>query len=113
MHGHVHHAHVVVMGVNGRVVMVPVVVVVVVERGQVLQGGHVGCRRQPGHDHLLVHPALGWTWRVAGVGRDEQGGLYRLGLWRGRGVGRVLVGGTDSRPLGVGDGLRRRADSLP
>ena len=57
MHGQVHYVHVVVMRVDGRVVVV--VIVVVIDRGgQVLQGGHVGSRGQPRHNHLVVYPAL-------------------------------------------------------
>lgn len=114
VHGQVHQVHVVVMRVNRRVVVVVVVVavviIVVVKRGKVLQRGHVGCRRQPGHDHLVVHPALGWSWRVAGVGRDEQWSLYCLGLRRCQWV---FGGWTHTRPLDISDGLCRRADSLP
>lgn len=111
VHGQVHHVHVVVMRVNGRVV---VVLVVIVKGGQVLQRGHVGCRREPGHDHMVVYPALGWSWRVAGVRRDEQGSLYRLGLRRCQWVwvGWVFGGWTHTWTLGVSDGLYGRADSL-
>lgn len=118
VHGKVHHVHVMVMRVDGRrvvVVMVVVVVVVIVQGGQVLQWGHVGRGGQPGHDHLVVHPALGRSWRVTCAWRDEQGSLYRLGVRRGCGVRVLWVfrGRTHTRSLGICDGLRRRADSLP
>lgn len=118
VHRQVHDVHVVVMRVDGRVVVVVevvVVVVVIVQGGQVLQGGHVGGRGQPGHDHLVVHPALGRDWWVAGAGRHEQGSLYRLWVRGGHGVRVrwVFLRRAHARSLGVGDGLWRRADPLP
>lgn len=117
VHGQVHHVHVMVMRVNGRrvVVVMVVVVIVIVQGGQVLQRGHVGCRGQPGHDHLVVHPALGRSRRVTCAWRNEQGCLYRLGVRRGRGVWVLWVfeRRTHTWSLGICDGLRRRADSLP
>lgn len=112
VHGQVHHVHVVVMRVNGRVVVV--VVVVIVKGGQVVQRGHVGRWREPGHDHLVVYPALGRSWRIARVRRDKQGSLYRLGVRRCRQVrvGWVFWGWTHTWPLGVSERLYRRADSL-
>lgn len=116
VHGQVHDVHVVVMRVDGRVVvvMVDVVVVVIVQGGQVLQGGHVGGRRQPGHDHLVVHPALRRSRWVAGAWRHEQRSLYGLRVRRGRDVQVwwVFGGRTHTWPLDFCDGLRRRADPL-
>lgn len=120
VHGQVHDVNVVMMRVDRRVVevvmvVVVVVVVVIVQGGQVLQGGHVGGRGQPGHDHLMVQPALGWGRWVAGAWRHKEGSLYCLRVRRGRGVRVLWIFGrrTHTWPFGVSDGLRRRADPLP
>lgn len=120
MQGQVHHVHVVGVRVTRRVrrvmvVVAPAVVIVIVWGGKVWQGRHVGGGRQPRHDHLMVHPALGGSRRVAGVGGDEQGGLHRLGLRRRHrvGVGGVFRGWTHAGPLDVGEGLRWRTHPLP
>lgn len=116
VHRHVHHIHVVLMKVEGTgvvVVMVVVVVVVIVQGWEVLQRGHVGRWAKPRHDHLGV--VRRWRRWVAGTRRDEKGSLHCLGQRSGRGVGYgwVFCRWTDTGPLGVCDGLRWWADSLP